>query len=80
MAVLRLAVRAVLPRRLTDFLAGLERAVRAADFFRPGWTRAFFDKMKNLFGRHSRNVTVHEGPRTTSKTWIGRVDVIEPGQ
>jgi hypothetical protein len=50
--------------------AGFERAVRATDFFRPGWTRAFFDKMKTYSA-------IMGGP---VMTWIGRVDSVEPGQ
>jgi hypothetical protein len=61
---------AFLPPRLTGLFAGFERAVRAGDFFRPGWTRAFFDKMKTYSA-------VMRGP---VMTWIGRVDKVEPGQ
>jgi hypothetical protein len=46
------------PLRLAGLLADFERAVRTMDLFRPGWTRAFFDKVKtyceNLLGRHTR--------------------------
>ena len=44
-AVLRLAARVfLLP---LDF-AGLRRGVRATDFFRTAWTRAFFDKVRPI--------------------------------
>ena len=86
-AVLRFALLArgfFPPLRFAGLPADFERAVRTADFFRPGWTRAFFDKVKTYCEIYSAiirgPVTVQEVPRTTSKTWIGRVDMVEPGQ
>jgi hypothetical protein len=65
---------------LAGFVSDLEGVVRAADFFRPGWTRAFFDKVQTYPAVMRAPVIVHQGARITSKTWIGRVDVVEPGQ
>jgi hypothetical protein len=65
---------------LAGFFSDLEDVVRAADFFRPGWTRAFFDKVQTYPAVMRAPVIVHQGARITSKTWIGRVDVVEPGQ